>query len=244
MKRIDAFGATGSNQFTSGDPVSGVPATRVSADYMNCLQEEVAHVIEYAGLTVDQATTFEAGNDITQLRQAIQALIAATGGVPVGTITAYGGTSVPSGWLECNGAELLISGSPELYAAIGTSWGGATSDDLFNIPDLRGLFLRGQDNGAGVDPNAASRTAIAAGGNSGDAVGSYQDDGLKAHSHSLGIPLADNNDDYAGPPSASNGALVGVTYNMSTANSGGLETRPKNAAVKYIIKAGTYVLAS
>lgn len=244
MRRTDAFGATATNRFTSGDPVGGIPATRVSADHMNVIQEEIASVIEYAGITLDQATTYEGGNDVTQLRQAIQALIAASGGVPVGSIQAYAGSTIPSGWLECNGAQLLISGSAELYAAIGTTWGGATSDDLFNIPDLRGRFLRGHDGGAGVDPDRLTRTASAAGGNTGDAVGTIQDDELQSHTHTYTIALADNNNDFAAPPAASDGSLQGVNYNGTTVASGGTETRPKNAAVKFIIKAGTYVLAS
>lgn len=238
MKRIDAFGATGSNQFTSGDPVAGIPATRVSADYMNVIQEEVAHVIEYAGITIDQATSFESGNDITQLRQAIQALISASGGVPVGSIQAYAGESLPTGWLECNGALMNVAGSPDLFGAIGYAWGGSSGDGVFNLPDLRGRFLRGHDNGAGNDPNRLTRTESADGGNTGDAVGTLQGDELKGHTHSYVIALGDNNDDNAAPPAASDGSLQGVNYNGTTASSGGLETRPKNAAVKFIIRAG------
>jgi microcystin-dependent protein len=244
MRRTDAFGSTATNRFTSGDPVGGIPATRVSADHMNVIQEEIASVIEYAGISLDQSTTYDGGNDVTQLRQAIQALISAQGGVPVGSIQAYAGESIPTGWLECDGTVLVISGSPDLYSAIGTAWGGDVLGDVFKIPDLRGRFLRGHDGGAGVDPDRLTRTASAAGGNTGDEVGTIQDDEFQTHTHTYTIALGDNNDDNAAPPAASDGSLQGVNYNGTTVSSGGTETRPKNAAVKFIIKAGTYVIAS
>lgn len=66
-------GAVGPNPdsfFTDGDPVGGTPATVVPADWLNAVQEEISHVIEQAGDTLDK-------DDRTQLYAAIQALIAA-----------------------------------------------------------------------------------------------------------------------------------------------------------------------
>lgn len=235
MKRIDAYGATLDNKFTSGNPVGGVPATRLSADFMNIIQEEIAGVVEAAGLTLDQGTSYESGHDTTQLLEAIKSL-----STPIGSIQAFGGTTLPTGWVDCDGQSYLRTEYPQLFDAIGTAWGAADSTH-FNVPDLRGRFLRGQDDGAGFDPNAASRTASNPGGNTGDAVGSYQADGVGSHTHSFSISLGDNNDDTANPPAASNGSLQGVTYNGTTGSGGGLETRPKNASVKFMIRAGVYV---
>src|SRR5688572_26911888 len=67
------------NLFTDGDPGSGTPASVVGADHMNIMQEEIAAVIEYAGLTLDQATAYPS-NDTTQLRQAIQVIASSGGG--------------------------------------------------------------------------------------------------------------------------------------------------------------------
>ncbi len=84
-----------------------------------------------------------------------------------GTIVAYGGTVAPPGWVMCDGAEYDATDPAYagLFATIGTTFGG--SGEMFKVPDLRGRFVRGVDNGAGVDPDAATR-----GG--GDAVGSTQ----------------------------------------------------------------------
>lgn len=70
MKRIDHETATAENQFTEGNPSGGVPATVVTADWLNGIQEEMAKVIEEAGIEMD-------GEDLTQLKQAIAAMVEA-----------------------------------------------------------------------------------------------------------------------------------------------------------------------
>jgi hypothetical protein len=69
MKRIDHSTATEADQFTEGNPSSGVPPTVVTADWLNGIQEEIVAVIEEAGITLD-------GADQTQLLQAINAMLA------------------------------------------------------------------------------------------------------------------------------------------------------------------------
>lgn len=54
MFRIDSEGATVDNKFTEGDPSLGVPATVVSADWLNSVQEEIAQFVEYTGITLDK----------------------------------------------------------------------------------------------------------------------------------------------------------------------------------------------
>lgn len=78
MKRIDGAGATVDNLWTEGDPQTAVPATTVTGDYMNVVQEEVANVIEGAGDTIDQSHPFAGSppNDTTQLLKAIKKLVA------------------------------------------------------------------------------------------------------------------------------------------------------------------------
>ena len=62
----------------------------------------------------------------------------------VGLIQAFGGVKATGviGWLLCNGASLARTDYPSLFAAIGTVWGSADGNS-FNVPDLRGCFLRG-----------------------------------------------------------------------------------------------------
>lgn len=73
MFRINGPGATSDNKFTDGNPLTGVPATRVMADWLNAGQEEICYVIEQTGLTLDQS-------DTGQLYAAIQAMITGGGG--------------------------------------------------------------------------------------------------------------------------------------------------------------------
>ncbi len=111
------------------------------------------------------------------------------GGVrlPPGCILAYGGAiaSIPPGWMLCDGRVLDSADYPALFAVLADSWGGQQIADsrFFNLPDLRGRFIRGVDGGAGIDPDAADRRASNTNGNAGDAVGSLQGDTLKSHSH-------------------------------------------------------------
>lgn len=230
MKRIDSIGAVGSGLFTEGSPIAGVQATRVSASWLNTIQEEIANVVEEAGITLDQT-----GANTTQLLEAIQSLLGQSTSVPIGSITAFGGATVPTGWLSCDGSLVTSSQYPQLFAAIGYSWGGG--EGSFYLPDLRGRFLRGVDGGAGVDTDASTRTASHAGGNTGNAVGTVQSDQIKAHTHGVTLRLGDNNDDESTPPAASNGSLKAAQYTVTSASTGGTETRPKNAAVYFIIKA-------
>lgn len=155
-------------------------------------------------------------------------------GLPAGTILAFAGPSLPTGFLLCNGASVNKALFPDLFAAIGTSWGGDGIPN-FNLPDLRGQFLRGWSNGSGVDPDAGGRTALQTGGAIGDNVGSYQAHALQQHTHTYtrretkwtttdGNTNVWRND----APYESSGA--------NGANVSGNETRPKNAAVNYIIK--------
>jgi len=71
MKRVDTADAAAGNLFTEGSSSLGIPATTVSADFMNSLQEEIAGVIEDAGITLDQTNV-----DLTQLLQALNYKIA------------------------------------------------------------------------------------------------------------------------------------------------------------------------
>jgi microcystin-dependent protein len=152
--------------------------------------------------------------------------------LPVGTILPYASSSTPPGYLECNGASYSTSTFPNLYSAIGCTWGCSGSN--FNIPDLRGVFPRGWNHSITTttytgDYDAVSRSTISTGGNSGDKVGSYEADQFASHTHTYYSPSTGGN---AGQ-GASSGSWGAATQ---TGGAGGNETRPKNAFVMYIIK--------
>lgn len=84
MHRIDSAGATVGGLFTEGNPSTGTPATVVSADWANAVQEEIIAVLTAAGIAPVKAVN-------TQLTQAINALIAAAigggGGVAASSVS-------------------------------------------------------------------------------------------------------------------------------------------------------------
>ena len=166
--------------------------------------------------------------------------------VPIGVITEYGGTTAPMGSLLCDGSSYLQSLYPQLFSVIGTAFGSVDSTH-FNVPDLRGVFPRGFDGTAGNDPDKASRTALKTGGNTGNAIGSYQSAQLGTHTHLTGL-----NEENTAPYSFARYGLAdawqgqyrkyqtaGLGYDTYTSSTGGNETRPKNVYVNYIIKAST-----
>jgi hypothetical protein len=78
--------------------------------------------------------------------------------VPTGTVHAYADNvtsanngGVPFGWLVCNGAAVQRVRYRRLFDVIGTAFGAGDGSTTFNIPDLRGEFIRGWDAGRGVD---------------------------------------------------------------------------------------------
>lgn len=107
---------------------------------------------------------------------------------PVGTILPFAGPAnvIPEGYLLCDGSLLDKNAYPALYAVIGNAWGGTTTH--FSLPDCRGMFLRGVASGSGNDPDRASRTASATGGNTGDNVGSKQLNATKNPGFQATIP--------------------------------------------------------
>lgn len=85
----------------------------------------------------------------------------------------------PTGWLKCNGAQISRTTYSALFAAIGTTYGSGNGSTTFHLPDFRGLFPRGFDDGRGYD--------------SGRVFGSFQDSDNKSHNHG-GLTGAQNAD--------------------------------------------------
>ena len=149
--------------------------------------------------------------------------------VPPGTIIAYGGKVAPAGWLVCDGKSIDKTNYPALYAVIGGGFGaGGTA---FNVPDLRGRFLRGWDNGAKRDPEAENRTPMSPGGAKNDNIGSVQLDEFKSHTHNYVAMLQTTGNDTSSELYERYG-----DYQKASSAAGGTETRPINAYVNYIIK--------
>lgn len=68
-----------------------------------------------------------------------------------GAVITYAGATVPTGFLECNGTTVSRTTYANLFTAIGVLYGVGNGTTTFNLPDLRGEFVRGYDNGRGID---------------------------------------------------------------------------------------------
>ena len=174
-----------------------------------------------------------------------------------GTMIPFAGplSEVPLGYLPCNGDPVSRTTYARLFSVIGTYWGAGDGSTTFNLPDIRGRFLRGVDEGSGRDPDALSRGFSSAGGATGDSVGTVQghsfgshDHGGGSHGHGIdatsGAIIAPQGTGDAGTSgtlgnfgvtSTSNEVITKSSGNTIISN-GGNETRPVNAGVHFIIK--------
>jgi microcystin-dependent protein len=178
--------------------------------------------------------------------------------IPIGAIMSFAGTGDPSGWLLCDGRAVSRATYAALYTAIGITHGQGDNSTTFNIPDYRGRFLRGTDNmgsaagAASRDPDSASRTAMATGGNTGNNVGAVQGSANLAHTHfvansssagALNFPSLSASNSMQQRLSAGLGADYTLQGTSSTpdyglTSSSGTESRPINASVNYVIHTG------
>ena len=180
--------------------------------------------------------------------------------VPTGSVHMMATTTAPSGYIECDGRAVNRTTEAALFAVIGTTWGAGDGSSTFNLPDLRGEFVRGWDNGKGTD---SSRS-----------FASSQTDSNKEHNHTAtsttSISPSDHNHVFPGDDQLSftaNGqggwtnrqtgtfnydarsstSGAGIIYrtsdatltastSTSIANDGGSEARPRNIAMMYVIK--------
>jgi len=138
---------------------------------------------------------------------------------PPGMIETFAGSTVPHGWLAASGQAVSRTTYAALFAAIGTTFGAGNGTTTFNLPDMRGEFPRGWDNGRGVDV--------------GRVFGSFQADELKSHSHNVPSDIGNNVEPSTRLNSTTNNS---PTQNIATASTGGTETRPRNIALLYCIK--------
>lgn len=166
---------------------------------------------------------------------------------PVAVVLPYAGATAPTGWLLCDGSAVSRTVFASLFASIGTTYGSGDGLSTFNLPDMRGVFVRG----------AGSQTI--SGQTYTGTLGTKQGDQMQGHKHT------DSGHTHTGStPAQTATGLVGgggtislsagnttnpVTINSSTANLGdptattygtpriGTQTHPANMALNYIIKA-------
>ena len=138
--------------------------------------------------------------------------------IPTGMVMPFVGSTAPTDWLECDGSS-IPSQYTDLIALVGA-----------NVPDFRGEFIRGWDNGRGVDSGRSILTA------QGEAFKSHTHvQNAHTHRQALGGSLLF----VAGGAGGVSGNADYQNVNSTTAvnqNTGGTETRPRNIALMYCIK--------
>lgn len=135
----------------------------------------------------------------------------------------------PTGWLECNGAAVSRVTYSALFAAIGTWYGAGNGSTTFNLPDLRGKFIRGWAHGSTNDPDRATRTSRGD-GVTGDHVGTNQADELESHTHTVS-PQGSGVEGVLAWQAGTSAAEL-----SNTGSTGGSETRPININTMWCIK--------
>jgi len=170
--------------------------------------------------------------------------------IPSGAVQAFAMNSAPSGWLAANGSTVSRTTYSALFAAIGTTYGTGDGNTTFHLPDLRGYFVRG--SGTNTDGTASGT------------FGAKQADGVISHTHSgtTGNDSPDhthafsqyspNNGNFreagGNGPGLNNSRYTDATGGASTRHqhlfttssqspAGNTETRPRNIAMLYCIKA-------
>jgi microcystin-dependent protein len=177
----------------------------------------------------------QTGTDETRAVTPASLASAASLFVPPGAVMPFASAVTPSGWLAANGAAVSRTTYAALFNAIGTLYGVGDGSTTFNLPDLRGYFVRG--SGTNSDGTAAGT------------FGQKQADDFKSHNHggtasgsaSVSWPAAPDDGKFGGDSIGndrtfgSNRSFSGTASVTITAQ-GGNETRPKNIALLYCIK--------
>lgn len=245
VKQEPLFSADAPTGFpTDGSSTGGIEATIPKAAWYNAVTEEIVNAIKAGNVNPERATLTQLAESIAnQVQKALDAVAAAKKDLesrvdkveltPSGMIAPFARNTAPNAnWLVCDGRAVSRTGYANLFAAIGTTWGAGNGSSTFNLPDLRGVFLRGWDNGRGQD--------------SGRAFSSYQGDAIRNIS---GMFPACVEDHYLPTPTGPF-AFEGGCYEafgcggwgswrlkfdasrcVPTAN----ENRPKNVAILYCI---------
>lgn len=166
--------------------------------------------------------------------------------LPAGSVICFAGSQAPPNFHLCDGSAFSKADFPELYAAIGSAYSqpGVDSQTYFNIPDLRGMFVRGCDYGRGVDssPSRGLGTVQPA-MTAQPASGAFQTAEAGAHQHTMFFWSAKLSG--SGHSDFLAASLLGNSYNIPTSANGAhshpvvggdVETCPINVAMNYIIK--------
>jgi hypothetical protein len=200
---------TGANPYwaagSSGTALPGVGSSGnvLTSDGSNWASEVVPVATTTVSGSVEIATQAEvnAGTDTTRSITPAT-LFSASSSVPAGVLNPYAGATAPTGWLLCYGQSILRATYATLFTAIGTTY-GSVSGTTFNLPDMRGRAVAGQDDMGG---SGAGRVTTAGSGIAGDTLGAVG--GTESHRHNRN---ANANNQYQGGSDMDNASSMQPT---------------------------------
>ncbi|WP_051018524.1 tail fiber protein [Bartonella queenslandensis] len=165
------------------------------------------------------------------------------GDSPTGMISAFAAPKAPDGWFECDGRALSRTEYANLFAVIGTLWGGDDQSKTFNLPDFRGQFLRGWDHDKNLDETSNRKFASwqKSANLSHDHGANCSENGEHSHVYRNGgkyywvnagssVRFAGNDVDFLTNKNGNH------THSINITKTGGKESRPVNYAVLYCVK--------
>lgn len=256
--------ADSNGEFTDGNVAGGVPPTILPAKWFNTIQRELISILSAAGITPDSNKFDQVSkavsklitdggflktvNNLSEIKTAGAAAVAATLAnlgisgnlIPVGIPLPWPAATPPDGWLKCNGSVFDKNQLPQLALVYPSG----------RLPDLRGEFIRGWDDGRGVDTGRALGSAQASTGLRTAALDYH---GIDATTSGATVGTAFNQPDslantQPGDAKTPDNGVLGDGLNdnsiQATQLQAGIQsgsvwitTRPRNVAFNYIVRA-------
>ncbi|HIB0354448.1 TPA: phage tail protein [Escherichia coli] len=173
---------------------------------------------------LDETLTHLSGKDVAGLLAYLG--LGEGSALPVGVPVPWPAATPPTGWMKCNGAAFSAEEYPELAKAYPTN----------KLPDLRGEFMRGWDDGRGVDSGRGILTAQSHGmpSISGTFNGLFA---VKQTNGLGGVSVAKSKNAETLSTSSGSGSVFDYTFNVSGSTPVSPELRPRNIAFNYIVRA-------
>ena len=146
QKRADDIVQTASDQAKEYARSAQTSAQEARCVYGK-IEKRADDIVEEAAREAEKQAQASAGSaasaDRSAEEAALHAAIAGQRGIPVGTVVMFTAAEPPAGYLKCDGAAVGRETCPELFAAIGTTFGAGDGETTFNLPDLIGRFAEG-----------------------------------------------------------------------------------------------------